>query len=530
MPKIQIANLRLDLDEALDAPAALRRMVHRKTGLSSEALESLQVARRSVDARGRGSPRFLVTVQLDLPDGEALPEGARILPETETPERTRVQAPAQRPLVVGSGPAGLFCALELSRHGVPCVLLERGHPVEKRKYEVANLYRRGELDPESNVCFGEGGAGTFTDGKLSTRVKDPAVREVLQLLVDHGADPEILVTNKPHLGSEKLPAIVIRLREHLEAEGCELRFGAKVERLEIDGGAVSGLQLSDGERIASDRVVLAVGGSARELFHHLATLPGVMEAKPFAVGLRVEHPQALIDSVQYGRWAGHPSLPAADYKLTTQLENGRGAYAFCMCPGGIVVPTPTAAGGLCVNGMSGSARSSRWANSALVAEVTLEDLAAWGHGDDALAGVRFQESLEQAAFKAGGEDYAAPSSSVRAFLHGGNTLATGKSSYPRGLAPADLGALFPVALREGLRVAVGHFARKLHGFDDPSARLIGVESRTSSPVTLPRDEAQVSKVLPGLYPCGEGCGHAGGIVSAAIDGLRVARSILARLA
>ncbi|MDF1565712.1 MAG: FAD-binding protein [Deltaproteobacteria bacterium] len=530
MPRISIPQLRLELDEALEAPEALRRRLAAAHGLSAEALASLRISRRSLDARGRGAPRFWVTVELELPEGEALPDGARLLPAGDRPPARRVTPPPRPPLIVGSGPAGLFCALELARHGVASIVLERGHPVERRKHEVAALYRRGELDPESNVCFGEGGAGTFTDGKLSTRVRDPAVREVLEALVEHGADPEILVTNKPHLGSERLPAIVKAIREHLEAQGCELRFGARVERLLIEDGAAAGVGLAGGEELRGPHVILAAGGSARELFEHLGALPGVVEPKAFAVGLRVEHPQELIDAGQYGRWAGHPALPPADYKLVTRVGGDRGAYAFCMCPGGVVVPTPTEPGALCVNGMSASRRSSRWANSALVAEVSRADLAAWGHGEDALAGLRFQRVLEQAAFKAGGEDYAAPSSSVRAFLRGRDALAPGRSSYPRGLVPADLAALFPAALGADLRTAVGAFARKMKDFDAAEARLIGVEARTSAPISLPRGADTVSTALPGLHPCGEGCGHAGGIVSAAIDGLRVARSIVSRLA
>lgn len=528
--RLRVPNLTLSLDARAEPASALTAQLCRRLGVPATALGEPQVVRESLDARGRGAPRFVVTVEVEVnPPPEVVPPGVKAVVTPGAPTQARVRAPAKPPIVVGAGPAGMFCALAMAEAGVSCVLLEQGGPVETRKFDVARLYREGDLDPYSNVSFGEGGAGTFSDGKLSTRVRDPEVREVLRILVEHGADPWIEVTNKPHLGSERLPAIVRQLREHLLASRCEVRFGCRVRSLWVENGAVRGVELADGQRLESDRVVLAPGNAARALFESLASLRGVLEVKPLAMGLRVEHPQALIDEIQYGRHAGHPALPTADYKLTASVTGQRGVYAFCMCPGGIVVPTPTVAGGLAVNGMSNSKRSSRWANSALVAQVGPADFAAAGFGDDVLAGVRYQEAVEARAFEAGGGGFVAPAMRLTEFVEGKSASLPGRSSFPRGLSPADLGPLYPDALTGALREAVRAFGRKMPGFLTREAVLIGAETRTSSPVTLPRTASLQSVALAGLYPCGEGCGHAGGIVSAAIDGLRVGRRIVEEL-
>jgi len=524
-----ISQLKLSLDAALDAPVELRRQVAKLCACAPDALPLPQIVRRSLDSRGRHAPFFLYTVEFDLPDSLAAPSGARPLRPQDRPTPLRVREPRRRPVIIGSGPAGLFCALILAESGVRSVILERGAKVERRKHDVAALYRRGELNPESNVCFGEGGAGTFTDGKLSTQVRDRGVREVFERLVVAGANPEILVTNKPHLGSERLPGIVEKIREGLLAAGVEFRFDTKVEDLIVESAKITGVKLELGDPLSSDRVVLAAGGSARELYRALAKIPKLFEAKDFAVGLRVEHPQALINQIQFGQHAGHSALPPADYKLSAQAE-GRGVYAFCMCPGGVVVPTPTEEGKLCINGMSGSMRSSRWANSALVAQVRQRELESFGFPGGVLAGLDFQEALEERAYQAGGGGFVAPSSSVQSFVAKRSELAPGRSAYPRGLTPAPLAELFPEAISESLRQAVGRFSKMMRGFDASEARLIGVESRTSAPLSFPRDPHSLqSPQLAGLYPCGEGCGHAGGIVSAALDGMRVARAILKEL-
>ncbi len=525
--RLRLPGLELDLDAALEPAPALRRKVAARLGVPADAVGEVAIVRRSLDARGRRRPRYVFTVEAEVaPVPPALPPGvteARAAPAIVRPP-VRLDGPP--PVIVGAGPAGLFCALALVEAGLPCVLLDRGRPTRPRKLDVARLYKRGELDPESNVSFGEGGAGTFTDGKLSTRVRDPEVREVLEVLVRHGADPDILVTNKPHLGSERLPAIVDALRRHLETRGCEVRFSAHVEGLRVAGGRVTGVRLEGGEVLDATRVVLAPGNAARELYRSLAEVPGLLSPKALAMGLRVEHPQALIDEIQYGPAAGHPALPPADYKLAA-TAGGRGVYAFCMCPGGVVVPTPTVDGLLCVNGMSGARRASRWANSALVVQVGPGDFAAAGFGEDVLAGVRFQEDVERRAYAAGGGAFRAPAQRLTDLLAGRVRPLTGRHSYPRGLVEADLARLYPEAMTRALVDAVGRFGRTLRGFVTAEAVLVGAETRTSAPVTCPRGPDLVSPVVAGLYPCGEGCGHAGGIASAAIDGLRVGRRIVA---
>lgn len=523
--RTRVPNIRLDLHEFADAPRILASRAAHALGVDPARVRTVQVARRSLDARGRSAPRFVVTVDVEV-EGHAGDAPSARRPRRE-PKRA-ARRPERPPVIVGAGPAGTFCALALAEAGVPSILVERGRRADVRKHDVARLYRKGALDPESNVSFGEGGAGTFTDGKLSTRVRDPAVREVLEILVAHGADEDILVTNKPHLGSERLPGIVARLTDHLVAEGAEARFETRVTGLVYRGGAVAGVRLAGGGVIETDRVILAPGNAARELYEAVAEVPGLLAAKPLAMGLRVEHPQALIDEIQYGRAAGHPALPPADYKLAAQAA-GRGVYAFCMCPGGVVVPTPTEPGLLCVNGMSNSRRSSPWANSALVAQVGPADFAAAGFGEDALAGVRFQQAMERRAYEAGGGAFVAPAQRLVDLLAGRTRPLGRRTSYPRGLALADLAALYPEAVAAALREAVGAFGRTLRGFVTEEALLIGAETRTSAPVTFPRGEDLQSPALRGLYPCGEGCGQAGGIVSAAIDGLRVAQRVVEEL-
>ncbi|RMG16325.1 MAG: FAD-binding protein [Deltaproteobacteria bacterium] len=524
--RLQVSNLLLHLHELERAPELLRRRAARVLSLELDEIRTIRVTRRSVDARGRRPPRFVVAVEVEVSRVPTyLPPGVRRLALPRPALRRAPPRFTHPPIIVGAGPAGLFCARTLAEAGVRAVIVERGRAVEPRKRDVARLYRTGHLDPESNVSFGEGGAGTFTDGKLSTRVRDREVREVLEILVAHGADPEILVSGRPHLGSERLPGIIAHLRRWLLAQGCEIHFETRVTGLLVEGGRIAGVRLAGGGRLSSRHVVLAPGNAARELYRELARIPGLLQPKPLAMGLRVEHPQALIDRIQYGASAGHPALPPAEYKLAGR-GGGRGVWAFCMCPGGVVVPTPTVSEALCVNGMSGARRSSRWANSALVVEVGPEDFARAGFGDDLLAGVHFQEAVERKAYALGGGAYRAPAQRLTDFLAGRVGTLPRRSSYPRGLSAADLRGLYPRVLVRALAEAIEGFGRRLRGFCSEEAVLVGAETRTSAPVSFPRGEHLQSPALPGLYPCGEGCGHAGGIVSAAIDGMRVARTLL----
>ncbi len=523
---VRVSAIVLELDEVGQEPALLLTRAARTLGIDPAQIVDLRIVRRSLDARGSRAPRFVFTVDVTLAGGPRQTLSKGVSPLWKPGAQLRIEP---RPVIVGMGPAGMFCALALLEAGIAPVILERGSSVEVRKLDVARLYRLGELNADSNVSFGEGGAGTFTDGKLSARTKDRAAMEVLRLLTELGeADRDILITNRPHLGSERLPSVVATIRRRLIEAGCEIRFGARVQEVLAKNGSVTGVRLAGGETLESSAVVLAPGNAARELFASLAGVPGLLVAKPFAVGFRVEHPQQLIDSVQYGRWAGHPALPAAEYDLAV-TGAGRGVWSFCMCPGGVVVPTPTQPGGLCVNGMSSSRRAGRFANSAIVTELKPEDAVRAGFGDDALAGMRFQENVERLAYASGGDRYKAPAQRLTDLLERKVGHLPSKSSYPRGLTPANLGSLYPGFVTEELRQGIVAMGKRMRGFVTEDAVLIGAETRTSSPVSFPRDEEARSTALDGLYPCGEGCGHGGGIVSAAVDGLRVGRSLARRL-
>ncbi|HSP78054.1 MAG TPA: FAD-dependent oxidoreductase, partial [Myxococcaceae bacterium] len=421
----------------------------------------------------------------------------------------------------------------LLERGVRSILLERGKEVVARRKDVAKLMRDGSLEPESNMSFGEGGAGAYTDGKLSTRINHPLVRKVIETFARCGAPDQILIEGKPHIGSDLLPGAVAKLREELIAGGCQVLFEHKVERLLYRDGRVAGVELVDGRTLESDRVVLAPGNSARELYERFAAEGQVVvEAKPFALGFRAEHPQGLINSIQYGSAAKNPRLPPADYKLAENLEvdgEVRGVYSFCMCPGGIVVPTPTEEGLQCTNGMSNSRRNAKYANAGIVVTVSVQEFERSGfHGP--LAGLEFQRHWERKAYELGGGKYFAPAQTIPDYLAGRVKKDPGGTSYRPGLAHEDLNRLFPPNLTQSLKQALRAFDRKMRGFNSDEGKLIGIESRTSSPVRITRGEDMQSVSMRGLYPAGEGCGYAGGIVSSAIDGLRVAEQIARELA
>lgn len=528
----RIHNIGLWLDEP---ESLLASRTATALGVREGDLASVRVVRSVLDARKKGSPRWIHSVEVELAGGKSLakvPPGVSVTAPPPPPP-VRVRPPERKPLIVGTGPAGLFCALGLAERGIPSILLERGREVVTRRKDVAKLMRDGSLDPESNMNFGEGGAGAYTDGKLSTRINHPHVRKVIATFAEAGAPERILVQGKPHIGSDLLPLAVARLREMLIAQGCEFRFEHRVEALTVSDGRMAGVRLADGASLDADRVVLAPGNSARELFERMAAEGEVaIEAKPFAIGFRAEHPQALIDGIQYGRAAGNPRLPPADYKLAENLEGAagvRGVYSFCMCPGGIVVPTPTEDGLQCTNGMSNSRRNARYANAGVVVSVSVEDFAREGF-EGPLAGLAFQRKWEAAAYALGGGRYHAPAQSIPDYLAGRMKKVPGGTSYRPGLVHADLGRLFPDWLTEALKAALRAFDRRLRGFVTDEGMLIGIESRTSSPVRVSRGDDLQSVSVRGLYPSGEGCGYAGGIVSSAIDGLRIAEQIAAELA
>ncbi len=528
----RLNNIGLWLDEPQEL---LGRRAAEKLNVRETDLSSVRVVRQVLDARKKNSPRYIYTLEVEVAPGATptLPPDVSVAePPPPPPQRVQRQ-PRAPPIIIGTGPAGLFCALGLLERGVKSILVERGREVIQRRKDVAKLMRDGSLMRESNMNFGEGGAGAYTDGKLSTRINHPLVRKVIETFAKFGAPDRILIEGKPHIGSDLLPFAVERLRNELIAGGCEVRFETRVDDLLYADGAVAGVKLSDGATIDSDRVVLAPGNSARELYERFAADGRVfVEAKPFAIGFRAEHPQLFINEIQYGaKVAKNPKLPAADYKLADNLEvqgEVRGVYSFCMCPGGIVVPTPTEEGLQCTNGMSNSRRNAKYANAGIVVSVSVADFAREGFTGP-LAGLGFQQHWEGKAYELGGGRFYAPAQSIPDYLAGRLKKKPGGTSYRPGLAHADLNRLFPPWLTQSLKAALKGFDKKMRGFVSEEGFLIGIESRTSAPIRVTRNDALQSVSLKGLYPGGEGCGYAGGIVSSGIDGLRIAEQIAKEL-
>lgn len=536
----------IELTVGLEDPEdemSLRNEVARRFRTSASALPPLRLLKRSLDAR-RGRIQFHLLLSAEPPDevrlGGAEPREAR---------------GARRVVVVGDGPAGLFCAYELARRGVGVVVVDRGKAVQPRRRDLKLLNARGGVDPDSNYCFGEGGAGTYSDGKLYTRShKRGNVRDVLEILALHGAPSAILTEARPHIGSNLLPEVIDAMRRRLEAVGVEFRFGSKLTHIETAGSgderrvtavrlesvsdAASGsgdvsdrVTASTSVDIEADAVVLATGHSARDVFELLERMGARLEAKSFALGVRIEHPQSLINRIQFGAHAKHPKLGAASYKVVEQID-GRGVFSFCMCPGGWIVPAMTDAEHLVVNGMSLSKRDSDYANSGLVVAVDVEDYAALGLTGP-LAGVEVQRRAERAAALAGGGNNRAPAARAADFAAGRVSSSVPDSSYLPGLVATDVAAVLdatglPLAAR--MRKALSVFDKQLRGYSTNDAVLVGVESRTSAPVRVVRDDETLEAPgIAGLYPAGEGAGYAGGIVSAAVDGLRIAERVAARV-
>lgn len=515
--------VRVDLHpDALLDDAALRSAGARAAGLRPSEVRAVTVVHRSIDAR-RG--RVRVHVELLVHVSKDMPEQTSHLPHV-------LPSMSGEPsvVIVGAGPAGMFCAWGLARAGVRAVVLERGRPVRARRHDLAGLSQRGELDPESNYCFGEGGAGTYSDGKLYTRAtKRGPVDLVLRAFAGYGAPAEILVDARPHIGTNRLPRVITAMREHLIAAGVVFRFEARADDLMLRSGQAAGVRLRGGETLPAQAVVVAPGHSARDVQAWLRVAGVKLSFKPFALGVRIEHPQALIDRLQYGALAGHPALGAASYRLVEQTPAGA-AFSFCMCPGGYIVPAATDPGMQVVNGMSPHSRRGRFANSGLVTEVGPAHLAAAGLSpDDPLAGVAYQAALEAAAYEAGGGAFVAPAQTLADLVAGKPSRALPVTSYHRGLHPARLDLLLG-PLAPPLQAALHALGARMPGFLGDDAVAVGVESRTSCPVRVDRDsDTFESPSTPHLYPCGEGAGFAGGIVSAALDGLRVATAIARKL-
>lgn len=501
----------------------------RRYGFAEGQVRAFRVLRRAVDARGPQGPRVFWRLDLVLGEGS---EPARELPPDILPVGRRAR-PARsvqvRPLIVGSGPAGTFAALRLIEAGVRPLLLEQGKPVEARARDVRVLRATGVLDPCSNVAFGEGGAGTFSDGKLRTRRKDAAIRDVIATFVAHGARPSLLAEAHPHVGTDVLYGVARSIRHELEAAGAELRFGVRVADLLVTDGRVVGVRLADGQDIVGDGVLLAPGNSARPLFAALSARGVRLVPRATAVGFRVEHPRAWVDRTQYGARASAAGLDAAEYSLTAQAE-GRGVYSFCMCPGGSVIPSHVEQGTVRVNGMSTSRRGSPWSNSAIVVTVEPADFVRSGEdapGGDALDGVAFQRAWEAQAATWAGAPGLAPAQGAADFLAGREPGRLPDTSYRPGVAPAPLHTFYPPALTRALAAGLRAFERRMPGFAGCEALLIGPESGTSTPLTMERGPDGQSLTHPGLFPAGEGAGYAGGITSSALDGLRQADAWLA---
>ena len=545
MLRITDIKLPLDHDEAALAAAVLARLE-----IAAEELTGYSVAKRSYDARKRTAIVLIYSVDVDTPrEAEILQRlqqdpdtfGGKIAPTPDTTYKFVTKAPAQiplRPLVIGMGPCGLFAGLVLAQMGFRPIILERGKAVRERTVDTFGLWRKKVLDPESNVQFGEGGAGTFSDGKLYSQISDKLHhgRKVLAEFVAAGAPEEILYVNKPHIGTFRLVSMVERMRATIESLGGEIRFSSRVDDVLVDTDAagvrhVRGVTLTSGEQIRADHVVMALGHSARDTFAMLHERGVFVEAKPFSVGFRIEHPQSLIDTARFGKQAGHEMLGAADYKLVHHASNGRSVYSFCMCPGGTVVAAASEPGRVVTNGMSQYSRNERNANAGIVVGITPEDFAPYGEGP--LAGIALQRHWESQAFALGGGDYSAPAQLVGDFI--GNRASTQLGavlpSYTPGITLGTLDDALPRYAIDAIREALPAFEKQIRGFSMHDALLTGVETRTSSPLRITRGEDGHSRNTRGLFPAGEGAGYAGGILSAGVDGIKtaeaVARSMLA---
>ena len=510
-------NITIDLTpEEYHVPELMQKAVARQLGVNANDLPALHVARRTLDCRRRN-----VVYHTEIVMGES----AQSIPDTLNTQNT-LTSNSPRVVVVGAGPAGLFAALRLLERGVRPVIVERGKPVEERKYDIARLTREKVVNPDSNWCFGEGGAGTYSDGKLYTRsTKRGDVGSVLRTFVAHGADPDIMLDAHAHIGTDRLSGIIANMRHTIEEHGGEYHFNTRVSDLIVDKGCVKGVVDQHGNRIDGSAVLLATGHSARDIYQMFHAHGWLLEAKPFALGVRVEHPQELINEIQYHGKGYSRYLPPAAYSLTTQAGT-HGVFSFCMCPGGVIVPAATADGQQVVNGMSNSRRNSPFANSGIAVTVGLEDLPPAAKSINPLNLLDFQMQVEQRMFHAGGDTINAPAQRLVDFLKHKSSSRLNKTGYMGEATNAPLHELLPPFVVASLIQGFKDFDRKMHGFITEEASLLAVESRTSSPVRIPRDKETLQHPqLQGLYPCGEGAGYAGGIVSSALDGIRCADAI-----
>ena len=538
---LRLTDLKLPLDHG---EAALTAAILKRLDIEAAALTGYSIARRGYDARKRGAIMLIYALDIDTPcEAELLQRFAddpHVQPAPDTGYHFVAKAPPRsghRPLVIGFGPCGLFAGLILAQMGFRPIILDRGKEVRERTKDTWDLWRKRQLHPESNVQFGEGGAGTFSDGKLHSQIRDPLHhgRKVLTEFVKAGAPEEILYVSKPHIGTFRLVTMVENMRTTIESLGGEIRFSQRVDDLLLEPRAdgqrrIRGVTLASGEQIRADHVVLALGHSARDTFEMLHARGVYLEAKPFSIGFRIEHPQSVIDRARFGPQAGHPMLGAADYKLVHHGKGGRSVYSFCMCPGGTVVAATSEPGRVVTNGMSQYSRNERNANAAVVVGIEPSDFAPYGEGP--LAGIALQRALESHAFTLGGENYNAPAQLVGDFLAGRASREWGdvQPSYKPGVTLGSLDSALPDYAIAAIREALPAFERQIRGYAMHDAILTGVETRTSSPVRIKRDDSLQSLNTRGLYPAGEGAGYAGGILSAAVDGIRIAEAVALSIA
>lgn len=529
MSFLRVHNLRLDLD---DDRELLRGLAAERLGVAADTIAELRLARRSLDARHNRRLQWIYSVDVSLPDLETVGPAAGASPVEDADPLAGIE-PGREPLpgrvtIVGCGPAGLFAAYVLGQYGYAPLLIERGPALQGRVREVRAFWKGGAHNPESNLLFGEGGAGTFSDGKLTCRSSNPLTPQILKIMVEHRAPGEILYEARPHIGTDRLRAVLVTMRRRMQDLGVEFRFDARMDDLVLDEGDLRAVRIGE-ETLETGPLLLGIGHSARDTYEMLLQRGVRMEFKPFQLGVRTEHPQELIDQSQHGPSCGHPKLGPAEYVLARDQgrKKRRPVYSFCMCPGGIVIPSVSEPGKLCTNGMSNHKRSSGWANSAFV--TTLEDREV--PGTSPLKGMHFQRRFEGLSFRLGGDDYSAPAQSIPDFIRGVQSGREFQTTYPRGYVEADLREVLPPAVARAIRSAFKEFDRKLEGFASDRGTVTGPEARGSSPVRIVREESTLESVnVRNLYPIGEGSGHAGGIVSAAVDGVRAAMVIIQRYA
>jgi uncharacterized protein len=528
MPVLRVSGIKLALDESEELLAAKAALI---LNISITDITALEIIRKAIDARRHKPPHFVYVLKISVPSDTKLPpepdNGIKLQEVNELQEVPPLSSVPKSKLpvvIIGSGPSGLFAAYILARRGIETLLLERGTPVEQRVKDVEEFWRRGSLNSQSNVFFGEGGAGTFSDGKLTNRANNSYSSCVKTILVEMGAPPEIQTDAKPHIGTDKLRQVIVTLRKSLMDMGCRIEFEAQVTDFIIHEGKISAVVVNEKTEIKTNHVILAIGQSADDTYVKLLERGAQMEAKPFAMGLRVEHPQELINSMQYGKWHNHPKLPPAEYSVKATLPDlNRSVYTFCMCPGGSVIGCGGFAGFIITNGMSNARRSGEFANSAIAVNVRTDDFVS---GNNPLSGLGYRQIWERKAYLAGGSNYHAPAQRMIDFLQGRETGTVGKTSFLPGVKPASLQELLPEFIINSLRRGIKEFDKKMPGFITRDAHLIGVETRTSSPVRICRRSDGQSESIRGLYPCGEGAGYAGGIISSALDGIKAAQNLI----